>query len=186
VDDGLAASSIIMVFLDDGSTVGRLTLFNYSTTPVAVVVPVALANADASPNRANANADIIGQRRGSKRRNCGNYQKTLHRNLLSLLHWKGNGHCGQKFPMPSRTPLNGGTGELSARKGIANSGNDAIPLTFLGSRIINHHAVYEPTGKIAAVVPDQIVTEAGDDEKVGGHPFIHDVGWRMLFLKSCG
>jgi hypothetical protein len=179
VDDRLAASSIIMVFLDDGSTVGRLTLFNYSAIPVAVVVPVALANTDASPNRANANADIIGQRRGSKRRNCGNYQKTLHRNLLSLLHWKGNGHCGQKFPMPSRTPLNG---ELSARKGIANPGNDAIPLTFLGSRIINHHAVYEPTGKIAAVVPDQIVTEAGDDEKVGGHPLIHDVGWRMLFF----
>jgi hypothetical protein len=73
VDDSLAASSVIMVLLDDGRTVGRFTLFDYGTIPVAVV-PVALANAYASRNRANANADIIGQRRCSKRHYGGDYQ----------------------------------------------------------------------------------------------------------------
>jgi hypothetical protein len=75
VNDRLAASPVTMVLLDDGSTVGRLTLFNYgSTIPVAVVVPVALADAYASPNRANVNADVVGQCGCSKRRNGGNYQ----------------------------------------------------------------------------------------------------------------
>jgi hypothetical protein len=49
-------------------------LFNYGTIPIPVTVPVALANAYTSPNRTSANADIIGQRGCSKRRNGGNYQ----------------------------------------------------------------------------------------------------------------
>ena len=64
---------------------------------------------------------------------------------------------------------------------MADSCNHAVPLALLGGRIINQHAVYEPTGEIAAVIPNRIVAEAGDDEKVRGHAFVHDVGWRMLF-----
>jgi len=97
VNDRLAASPVIAVFLDDGGTVGRLMLFNYGTITVAVVIPVALANAYASPNRANANSDIIGQCRGSKRRNGGGYQKTLHRNLLLPTKEK-NKEIRKKFP----------------------------------------------------------------------------------------
>jgi len=74
VNDRLAASPVIVVLLDHGGTVGRLMLFDYSTIPVTVAVPVALADAYASPNRANVNADIIGQRGCSQRRNSGNYQ----------------------------------------------------------------------------------------------------------------
>jgi len=74
VNDRLAASTIIMVFLNDGSTVGRLMLFDYSTIPVTVAIPVALADAYASPNRADVNTDIIRQRGRSKRRNGGNYK----------------------------------------------------------------------------------------------------------------
>jgi hypothetical protein len=96
VDDSLAPSSIIMVLLDDGSAVGRLTLFNDSTIPVAITV--ALANADASSNRANANADIISQRRRGNRYHGCDYQKTLHKKLLFLCDREGNKASCQKFP----------------------------------------------------------------------------------------
>jgi hypothetical protein len=86
VNDGLAASPVIMVFLDDSGTVGWFTFFNYgSAISVAVVVTVALADAYASPNRSNVNTHIISQRRCCKRRNGGgDHQKTIHKNLLSL------------------------------------------------------------------------------------------------------
>lgn len=75
----------------------------------------------------------------------------------------------------------GGTPLISARKGMANSGNHPVPLALLGGRIIDQYAVYEPTGEITAVIPNRIVAEAGHDEKVMRHTFVHDVGWRMLF-----
>jgi len=78
VDDSLAASSIIMVLLDDGSTLGRLALLDYRAIPIPITIRMALADADASPDRSDANADIISQRGCSKRRDGGNDQYELH------------------------------------------------------------------------------------------------------------
>jgi hypothetical protein len=84
VDDSLAASSVIVVLLDNGRALGRLTLLDHGAIAVAVRVPVALANAYASSNGPNVDTDIIRQRGCGKRRNGGNYQQTLHGNLLLL------------------------------------------------------------------------------------------------------
>ena len=46
------------------------------------------------------------------------------------------------------------TAGLSAGQGIANPGDDIIPLTFLGRRVIDQHAVDVARCKVAAVVPD--------------------------------
>jgi hypothetical protein len=98
VDDGLGTGPVIVVFLDDGSTVGRLTLLdNSGAISVAVVVPMALANAYASPNRTNADANFVGQCRCSKCRNGGNDKQALHLNLL-FLQKESNKETWQKFP----------------------------------------------------------------------------------------
>jgi hypothetical protein len=76
VDDGLAAGSIIMILLDNGGALGRLALLDHRAVPITVVM--ALADADASPDRSNVNADVISQRGCSKRRDGGNYQYELH------------------------------------------------------------------------------------------------------------
>jgi hypothetical protein len=76
VDDSLAARSIIMVLLDDGSALGRLTLLDHCAVPITI--RMALADAYASPDRSNVNADFISQRGCSKRRDGGNYQYELH------------------------------------------------------------------------------------------------------------
>jgi hypothetical protein len=78
VDDGLAAGSIIIILLDDGSTLGRLALLDYRAIPIPITITMALADADASPDRSNVNADVISQRGCSKRRDGGNYQYELH------------------------------------------------------------------------------------------------------------
>jgi hypothetical protein len=77
VNDRLTASPVIVVLLDNGSTFGRLTLFDNGSAvpiPVAVVIPMALADGHPGPDGANANADIIRQRGRSERRDGGNYQ----------------------------------------------------------------------------------------------------------------
>jgi hypothetical protein len=69
VNDGFASGPIVMVFLDDGGTFGRLSFFDYSRAvpiPVPVVIPMACANGYTRTSRADANAyaDFFSQYRG--------------------------------------------------------------------------------------------------------------------------
>lgn len=59
--------------------------------------------------------------------------------------------------------------------------NNAVPLTLLGSRIIHHDAVDESSSEVAAVVPNEILAEAGYGKKPWGDPLVDDVGrWVLL------
>src|SRR6266581_9456951 len=56
--------------------------------------------------------------------------------------------------------------------------DDAIPLRFLGGRVVNQYAVHEASAEIATVVPNLSLAKAGDDEEPGRHPLVYDVrGW---------
>ena len=61
---GLAARTVIMILLDHGGTLGRLTLLNNGT--VAVHIPMIRANGHACSNRSHtdANTDILSKSRG--------------------------------------------------------------------------------------------------------------------------
>src|ERR1700704_1619096 len=89
-DDGLAARTVLVFFLDHRRTLGRLALLDDSGTvpiPLAVVIAVAFANGDASTNRAdaNANTNFFSPRGRRKRRNSGENQCVFHGNLQCLL-----------------------------------------------------------------------------------------------------
>jgi hypothetical protein len=58
--------------------------------------------------------------------------------------------------------------------------NNAVPLTLVGGGIVHHDAVYESTTEVAAVVPNEILAEAGYSEKQWGNPLVDDVGGRVL------
>jgi hypothetical protein len=84
---GLAARTVIMILLDHGGTLGRLTLLNNSTVAVAVNIPMILANGHTCSNRSHtdANTDILSKSRGRKRRQGRKHKSILHENLLSSL-----------------------------------------------------------------------------------------------------
>jgi hypothetical protein len=76
-----------MLFLDDGCSLARLALLDHGTltNPIAVVVAVALANGDASANRADPNANILSHgRRRQGADGCGSKQELLHFVLLPV------------------------------------------------------------------------------------------------------
>ena len=61
---------------------------------------------------------------------------------------------------------------------VVNPRDDAIPLTFLGSRVVNQYAVHEALSEIATVVPNFRVAKARNDEEPGRHSLVNDVrGW---------
>src|SRR5258706_5486011 len=64
---------------------------------------------------------------------------------------------------------------LSAGQGVADPGDDAVPLTFFGRRVVDQHTVDEAPCKVAAVVPDFSFAEDGHDEETWCHPLIHNI-----------
>jgi hypothetical protein len=84
---GLAARTVIMILLDHGGTLGRLTLLNNCTIPLAVNIPMIRANGHACSNgsHTDANTDILSKSRGRKRRQGSKHESILHKSLLSLL-----------------------------------------------------------------------------------------------------
>jgi hypothetical protein len=69
---------------------------------------------------------------------------------------------------------------LASRKRIADAGDHGIPTRFFIRGVVDQYAGDELPSKIAAVVPDKPVAEAGDHKKVGCDPSIDDGGGRMF------
>jgi hypothetical protein len=86
-NDGFAFNAVTMVLLDDGGSLARLALPDHGSLvdPIAVVVAMALADGDASANRADPNANILSHgRRRQGADGCGSEQELLHFVLLPL------------------------------------------------------------------------------------------------------
>ena len=81
----------------------------------------------------------------------------------------------QSFPLEPKCD-----GCLSAGQGVADPRDDAIPLTFLGGRVVDQHAIDEAPGKVAAVVPDFSLAEARHDKEPWCHPLVYDIRWRIF------
>ena len=69
-----------------------------------------------------------------------------------------------------------------AGQGVADPGDDAIPLPLLGGGIVDQDAIDEASGKVATIVPNLSLAKAGHHEKSRGHPFVDDVWWRVLVV----
>jgi hypothetical protein len=73
------------------------------------------------------------------------------------------------------------TGFSSAGQRTADARDHGIPLTFLGCRVVDQHAVYEALSEVATVVPNFAVAEAGHHEESRCHPLVYNVrGWIFL------
>lgn len=73
MDDGLGFNAVVMLFLDDRSSVDRLPLLDDGGTvaiAVPIVIAVALADGHACTNRSDANTDFFGHRRDGERADC--------------------------------------------------------------------------------------------------------------------
>jgi hypothetical protein len=73
--------------------------------------------------------------------------------------------------MPSR---------LSVCQGVADPGDDAIPLMFLVGRIIDQHTVDEATYKVASVVPSFSRTNVGHGKESRCNPFVGNLPRRIF------
>ena len=73
-----------------------------------------------------------------------------------------------------------------AGQGVADPGDDAIPLPLLGGGIVDQDAIDEASGKVATIVPNLSLAKAGHHEKSRGHPFVDDVRWRVLLGEEDG
>lgn len=61
---------------------------------------------------------------------------------------------------------------------VADPRDEAIPLTFLGGRVVNQYTVHDALSEIATVVPNLSLAEAGNDEEPRRHSLVNYVrGW---------
>ena len=89
MNDGLALDAVTMLLLDDGRTIARLALLDdRGTIAIPIVVPVALADADAGADRADANADLI---RHGRPRESANRRGNQQNFVFLPMEWKTNG-----------------------------------------------------------------------------------------------
>lgn len=73
-----------------------------------------------------------------------------------------------------------------ATKGKADACDDIIPVLFLGSRIVDEHAVNEALREIATVVPDLIALVARYGKEPGGNSLVLNIARRVFFREESG
>jgi hypothetical protein len=86
MDDGFVFHALTAFLLDHRGTFGGLTFLDDGsavTVAIPIIVPMAFVDRHAGANRANLNANLVRQSRGSQRGNGRNHQSVLHLNLLS-------------------------------------------------------------------------------------------------------
>jgi hypothetical protein len=62
---------------------------------------------------------------------------------------------------------------------IADARN-AIPLAFLSCGVVYQHAIHEPAGEVATVVPNHVVAEAGNHEEPWRDLLVNNVSGRIF------
>ena len=78
------------------------------------------------------------------------------------------------------------TSATIAGQGVADTGDDAIPLPLLAGGIVDQDAIDEASGKVATVVPNLALMNAGHHEESGCHPFVNNIGRRILLGEEDG
>jgi hypothetical protein len=67
---------------------------------------------------------------------------------------------------------------------MADTRHDLVPLPLFGGGIVDQHAMHVTAGEVAAVIPDLVTLDAGNDEEVGRDPLIDDSRRRLLRSKN--